>query len=190
MASPGNPESDTLQKQSQNQSEADVYDLDDPYLMAKMLSRRPKVTGIITCRFSAIPLNEPGSFSTNIGQYGHIIHESKDKLIMRVPPQNIDLINYIRQAWVSKYMTPFTECRFTFDLPRRDGTTTIIIQRLLAKVNKNTENSIASEAKDDPVTTVNDASGTDDRAAVPVPELSVTGEKDSVPRTIRRVCEY
>ncbi|KAI1272668.1 hypothetical protein F5Y07DRAFT_379150 [Xylaria sp. FL0933] len=192
MASPGNTESDTTHKQSQNQIEEDVHDLDDPSLMEKILSQQPDAAGALTCRFSAIPLNEPSSFSTNISQYGHIIHESKDKLIMRVPRQNTDLINYVRQAWVSKYTTPFAECRITIDLPRRDGTTTIIIQRVLAKakVCKSAVECVESKATaEDLVGAGNDACGTDDGA---LPGVSVgEGEsQDEAPRTIPRVCEY
>ncbi|KAI0803847.1 hypothetical protein GGR55DRAFT_377829 [Xylaria sp. FL0064] len=190
MASSGNTESDTAHKHGQNQPEEDVHDLDDPYLMEKALNQQPEAAGAITCRFSAMPLNEPSSFSTNISQYGHIVHESKDKLIMRVPPQNTDLINYIRQAWVSKYMTPFTECRITIDLPKRDGTTTIIIQRVLAKVNKNADSSVASDGTEDLVNAANDACGTDDGAPRPLPGLLVAEGEDDVPRTIQRVCEY
>ncbi|KAI1351063.1 hypothetical protein F5Y01DRAFT_325603 [Xylaria sp. FL0043] len=190
MASPGNTETDNVHKQSQsqNQTEEDVHDLDDPYLMEKILSQQPDAAGAITCRFSAIPLNEPSSFSTNISQYGHVIHESKDKLIMRVPRQNTDLINYIRQAWVSKYTTPFAECRITIDLPKRDGTTTIIIQRVLAKVSKNAAEYVESKATtEDLGATGSDACGTDDGA---LPGPSVGEGQDDAPRMIQRVCQY
>ncbi len=190
MASSSKPaqdtESHTLHKRSQSQTEVDVYDLDDPYLVPKVLSQQPKAAGTVTCRFLAIPLNEPASFSKNIAQYGHIVHESRDKLIMRVPPQNTDLMDRIRQVWVSKYLAPFTECRITFDLPKRDRTTTVIIQRVLAKVNKSTANSLVSDTTDD---TASEASTTDERTAVLLPGPSVGGGADTAPRAIRRVCE-
>ncbi|KAI1427132.1 hypothetical protein F5Y12DRAFT_712467 [Xylaria sp. FL1777] len=190
MASSGRPvqniEPEALHKPSQSQNEADVYDLDDPYLVPKVLSQHPKAAGTITCRFLAVPLNEPGSFSRNIAQYGHIVHESRDKLIMRVPPHNIDLMNYIRQAWVSKYLAPFTECRITFDLPKRDRTTTIIIQRVLTKINKNASSCIISGGANDLVITANDAPMTDARAAVRSSGSSVDEGGEAVPRLIRR----
>ncbi|KAI0439014.1 hypothetical protein F4803DRAFT_554505 [Xylaria telfairii] len=127
------------------QNEAHIYDLDDPYLIPNVLSRQqqqhPSVPErSITCRFSAIPLNVPGAFSHNMAQYGYIIHESQDKLIIRLPHSQPDLLNHVRQVWVSKYLAPFTECHITFEMPKRDPrdparTTLVIIQRVLPKTN-------------------------------------------------------
>jgi hypothetical protein len=137
MAYSSNPaqayDANTTRTQSRIQVEPDVYDLDDPYLIPRLLSQGPIVAGPITCRFTAIPLNEPDAFYRNIAQYGHVVLESRDKLIIKVAEQNLDLLDRIRQVWVSKYVTPFAECRITFDLPRQapeHPTATVIIQRV------------------------------------------------------------
>ncbi|KAI1307489.1 hypothetical protein F5Y03DRAFT_352417 [Xylaria venustula] len=188
MATFGNPplksECDAPQKQIQPQPEADVYDLDDIYLVQKVLSQPPRPAGTVTCRFLAIPVNEPGSFAINLAQYGHIILESRDKLIMRVPAENADLMNYIRQAWVSKYLAPFTECRITFDLPKRDRTTTVIIQRVLPKVPQYTDNFVTSDATED--MGASEASGVENGAAVRFP----ADGQDATPRVFKRVRDY
>ncbi|GAW23716.1 hypothetical protein ANO14919_132910 [Xylariales sp. No.14919] len=177
MAYSGNPaqpyEPNTWQMQSQSHAEEDVYDLDDPYLIPKVLSQPPMAAGTITCRFLAIPLYGPGSFFHDITQYGHIIHESRDKLIMRVPPHNINFLGHIRQAWVSKYLAPFTECRITLDLPKWDQMTTIIIQRVLSMANRNTAAGVV-----------------DDGAAASLPGPSVGGGAGAVPQAFPRVGGY
>ncbi|KAI0455815.1 hypothetical protein F5B21DRAFT_183680 [Xylaria acuta] len=196
MAYSGNP----VQKHNYNpeymhskmQDEANVYDLDDPYLIPKFLSRQqqyPRATASsITCRFSAIPLNEPYVFFHNMAQYGYIIHESRDKLIMRLPYYSLALLNRVRQVWVSKYLAPFTECHITFDMPRRDPgqTTLVIIQRVLPKTNKS-----SSSGADDALVVGNgtadiDTVADDGRTAL-LPGLS---GGDAVPRLARRVCDY
>ncbi|KAJ8104493.1 hypothetical protein ONZ43_g7823 [Nemania bipapillata] len=151
MAYSGNPthsyDSSTMHMQSCSQVEEDVYDLDDPYLIPRILSQGTIAAGPITCRFIAIPLNEPDSFYRNLAQYGYIVHESKDKLIMRVPKENIDLLDRIREVWVSKYMTPFAECRITFDLPKQtpEHPTTVIIQRVLPTISNDKAGSLETE---------------------------------------------
>ncbi|KAF2969736.1 hypothetical protein GQX73_g3842 [Xylaria multiplex] len=166
------------QKQTQSQMEEDVYDLDDPYLIPKALSRPPKAAGIITCRFLAIPINEPGSFFHNIAQYGQIIHESRDKLIMRVPMHMMDLLDRIRQIWVSKYLAPFTECRITLDLPRRDRMTTVIIQRVLA-AHRDASTSGSGDTTEDTATTAGMA---DDRTTTLPHGPPTRGRTRVVPR--------
>ncbi|KAI0874009.1 hypothetical protein GGS24DRAFT_461112 [Hypoxylon argillaceum] len=123
---------------SRNQVETDVYDLDDPCLIPKLISQGSIAVGPITCHFRALPLNEPGVFFRSLEQYGHVVLESKDQLIMRLPGHNLDLLDCIREAWVSKYMAPFDECRITIDLARQtpEQPTTVIIQRVLPVVNK------------------------------------------------------
>ncbi|KAI0099869.1 hypothetical protein GGR51DRAFT_534715 [Nemania sp. FL0031] len=139
--------------QNNNLAEEEIYDLDDPYLMHKIIRQKRIASGPITCRFLAIPLNEPGSFSGALAQYGSIICESKDKLIMRVPADKIDLLDRIQQLWVSKYLAPLTECRITFDVPRKtpEKSTTVIIQRVLGRADKEEE---SEGAVDDPAVTV------------------------------------
>ncbi|KAI8627803.1 hypothetical protein F5Y19DRAFT_439907 [Xylariaceae sp. FL1651] len=105
----------------------EVHNLDDPYLIPKLLNE-PPAAGSTTCRFLAIPLNEPSLFSRNISQYGAIIYESRDRLIIRLHQKNLDLLDRVRQIWVSKYLAPYTECTITFDLTRPDQNSTIIIQ--------------------------------------------------------------
>ncbi|KAI1162943.1 hypothetical protein F5B18DRAFT_622091 [Nemania serpens] len=124
-----------IQSHSHSQAEEDIYDLDDLFLVPKLLSQGPRAQGTITCRFLAIPLNEANLFSRDITQYGDVVRETKDELIMQLPPNRLDLLDRVRQLWVSKYLSPFTECRITFDLPKRtpERTTTIIIQRVLRK---------------------------------------------------------
>ncbi|KAI1748792.1 hypothetical protein F4782DRAFT_515724 [Xylaria castorea] len=196
MAYSGNPaqqhSSNPQHIYSQTQVDANVYDLDDPYLIPKILNQQqqqqqqqyPRVAaGSITCRFFAIPLNEPYSFFHNMAQYGYIVHESKDKLIMRLPYHSLDLLNHVRQVWVSKYLAPFTECRLTFDMPRQDPgrTTLIIIQRVFSKINKSGAGALVGGDTADLDIVV------DGRTAL-LPEFS--GE-DAVPHIIaRRVCNY
>ncbi|TGJ83373.1 hypothetical protein E0Z10_g5407 [Xylaria hypoxylon] len=179
-------ESNTLQTQSQSQDEGYIYDLDDPYLIPNVLSQQPTAAGTMTCRFLAMPFNEAGSFFHNITQYGYIIHESREKLIMRVGAHNMDLIDRIRQIWVSKYLTPFTECRITFDLPKRDQMTTIIIQRVLGKFDKDTADCLESDAMEDPVTKAGEAPMTIQGAAAFIPRPSDGGRVDAMPRTLQR----
>ncbi|KAI0532360.1 hypothetical protein GGR58DRAFT_490604 [Xylaria digitata] len=167
------------QKQTQSQAEEDVYNLDDPYLIPKALSQQPRAAGTITCRFLAIPLNEPGSFFHNIAQYGQIIHESRDKLIMRVPAHMMDLLDRIRQIWVSKYLAPFTECRITFDLPKRDRMTTVIIQRVLVAVHRDASNPEVGDTTEDTATMAGMA---DHGAAASPPEPPIRGRACVVPR--------
>ncbi|KAI1122229.1 hypothetical protein F5Y10DRAFT_78743 [Nemania abortiva] len=133
-----------------SQVKQNVYNLDDPYLIDKILSGKPIVAGPITCRFIAIPLNEPGSFSTNLAQYGHVVFESRDRLIMHVPGDKIDLLDRIQQVWVSKYLAPFTECMITFDLPRNnpERTTKVIIQRVLPSARTSTSTSTSINTAD------------------------------------------
>ncbi|KAI1366658.1 hypothetical protein F5Y08DRAFT_300689 [Xylaria arbuscula] len=123
----------TSQKQTQTEEE-DIYDLDDPYLIPRFLSqkKRPKVPmGTITCRFLAIPVNRIDAFSNDIAQYGQIMHESRHKLIILVAQTHLAFVDDIRRAWVSKYLTPFTECVMSFDLPKyHDKTTTVIIEQV------------------------------------------------------------
>ncbi|KAK5636899.1 hypothetical protein RRF57_012611 [Xylaria bambusicola] len=179
---------DTSHKQIQ--TEDDIYDLDDPYLIPKVLSQQPRAPGTVTCRFLAIPLNEASSFSRDIAQYGYIVHESRHKLIMRVPPQNTDLMDRIRQVWVSKYLAPFTECRITFDLPKWDKTTTIIIQCIPTKANKSTDSSPLSDAADDLGPMVSEASFRESRVAVQFSKQSGSEGEGARPQMMRRVCEY
>ncbi|KAI0509624.1 hypothetical protein F5B22DRAFT_616256 [Xylaria bambusicola] len=179
---------DTSHKQIQ--TEDDIYDLDDPYLIPKVLKQQPKTPGTVTCRFLAIPLNEANSFSRNIGQYGYIVHESRHKLIMRIPPQNTNLMDRIRQVWVSKYLAPFTECRITFDLPKWDKTTTIIIQCVPNKANKSTDSSLVHDAADDLSPIVSEASMRDSRVAVQFSRPSGGEGEAAEPQKIRRVSEY
>ncbi|KAJ2965285.1 hypothetical protein NUW58_g10914 [Xylaria curta] len=91
MASSSNPAQthslNTPSTQYQSQAESEIYNLDGPFLVRKVLNQHPKVAGSITCRFLAIPLNAPQASSYDIAQHGHVSHESKDKLIMRVPSQ-------------------------------------------------------------------------------------------------------
>ncbi|KAI0185520.1 hypothetical protein EV127DRAFT_441356 [Xylaria flabelliformis] len=179
---------------SQKKSEADIYDLDDPYLVPKILSQQQqqnyssKFARSITCRFLAIPLNEPYAFFHNIAQYGYIIHESRNKLIMRLPYHSLDLLNRVRQAWVSKYLTPFTECHITFDVPRQDPgrSTLVIIQRVFPRINKNGADALM----------VGDGTAADFDAAVAshhgrTVSLPAFSREDAVvPHLERRVCNY
>ncbi|TRX88948.1 hypothetical protein FHL15_010176 [Xylaria flabelliformis] len=172
----------------QTQAEADVYDLDDPYLVPKILSQQQqrdytKFARSITCRFLAIPLNEPYAFFHNIAQYGHVIHESRNKLIMRLPYHSLDLLNRVRQAWVSKYLTPFVECHITFDVPRQDPgrTTLVIIQRVFPRINKNGADALV-------VDNGIDAVASHHGRTVSLPGFS--REDAAVPHLVRRVCNY
>ncbi|KAI0857278.1 hypothetical protein F4860DRAFT_363749 [Xylaria cubensis] len=176
---------------SPTQAEADVYDLDDPYLVSKILSQQhqqnsSKFARSITCRFLAIPLNEPYAFFHNIAQYGYIIHESRNKLIMRLPYHSLDLLNRVRQAWVSKYLTPFTECHITFDVPRQDPgkSTLVIIQRVFPRINKNGADTLVLGG---------DAANFDAVASHHGRTVSLPGfsrEDAVVPHLVRRVCNY
>ncbi|KAI1824968.1 hypothetical protein F4861DRAFT_217236 [Xylaria intraflava] len=117
--------------------EPKIYDLDDPFLCRKFEAESAgNSTGSVTCRFRAIPLNEPGIFARDIAQYGTILHENQNNLIMRVPATRLDFLDRIRQIWVSKYLAPDTECLITFGQPRDDmeRSTMIIIQRVLPRV--------------------------------------------------------
>ncbi|KAI1109497.1 hypothetical protein F5Y14DRAFT_24273 [Nemania sp. NC0429] len=132
-----------IQSHSHSPAEGSIYDLDDLLLIPRLLSQGPKVQAgaTITCRFLAIPLNEPDLFSRDIAQYGDVVLETRDALIIRVPHDRLDLIDRVRQLWVSKYLTPYTECTMTFELPKRmpkpaittttSNTTTVIVQRAL-----------------------------------------------------------
>ncbi|KAI0545891.1 hypothetical protein F4679DRAFT_559662 [Xylaria curta] len=127
---------------SQPRAEANIFDLDDPHLVERILSQQhhdPRLTaGSITCRFRALPTNEPYAIFHNIASYGHVIHESRSKLIMKLSCHNLNLLNQVRQAWVSKYPTPFAECHITFDVPRYPRKATlVIIQRVFPRINKN-----------------------------------------------------
>ncbi|KAI1186149.1 hypothetical protein F5B17DRAFT_405152 [Nemania serpens] len=144
-----------IQSNSHSQVEGEIYDLDDIYLVPRLLSLGPKSQGPITCRFLAIPLNEPDLFSRNIAQYGDVIRETKDKLIIRMPANRLDLLDRVRQLWVSKYLAPFTECMITFDLPKKtpEHTTMVIVQRVLRKAGvdrDNLESADSQSAVDDP----------------------------------------
>ncbi|KAI0468930.1 hypothetical protein F4859DRAFT_489445 [Xylaria cf. heliscus] len=122
------------------QDESNIYDLDDPYLISKILDQHPQYPSVpadsITCRFTAFPMNEPGAFSPSLEHYGHVVHESRDKLILRLPAGRLNFLDRVRQVWVSKYMAPypFAECRITFDLPRGDGSMLVIVQRVLPRL--------------------------------------------------------
>jgi hypothetical protein len=133
-----------------NPALTEPYDLDDPCLILKLQRQQPNNARSITCRFLAVPVNEPGVFFRDISQYGTIIHESRDKLIMRVPWKTSDLLHRIRHVWVSKYLAPFTECTMSLDLPRqdRDQNTTVIIQRVLHKCGKDRKDSLLSNASE------------------------------------------
>ncbi|KAI1196308.1 hypothetical protein F5X97DRAFT_305576 [Nemania serpens] len=151
------PDSNTphIQSHSHGQADEEIYDLDDLQLVPRLLSQGPKAQDTITCRFLAIPLNESDLFSRDIAQYGDIVRETKDELIIRVPPNRLDLLDRIRQLWVSKYLAPFTECQITFDLPKRtpDRTTTVIVQRVLQKTGEGTDSVESADSRpvrDDP----------------------------------------
>ncbi|KAI8952169.1 hypothetical protein F4801DRAFT_243161 [Xylaria longipes] len=191
MAYPGSkqaqqPSFNPLYTPIQMHDEANVYDLDDPYLIPKILGQQqyPRVTArSITCRFSAIPLNEPYVFFHNIAQYGYIIHESQDKLIIRLPKCRVDLLDRIRRVWVSKYLAPLTECRITFDLPKRgsEWTTLVIMQRVLPKINMSgADDALVGDGTTDPNAVA------DGGQAALLPEFS----GDPVPLPARRVCNY
>ncbi|KAI1736330.1 hypothetical protein F4680DRAFT_432542 [Xylaria scruposa] len=172
---------------SQARTEADIFDPDDPYLIPKVLSQQQQdlrfTAGTITCRFLAIPLNDPYAFFHNIARYGHVIHESRDKLIMRLHYHNLDLLNQVRQAWVSKYLTPFTECHITFDVPRQGPrrATLVIIQRVLPKINKNGAGALAGNGTAD-----FDAVASRGRTV----SLTAFSRDNAMPHLAGRVCNY
>ncbi|KAI1176456.1 hypothetical protein F4777DRAFT_577953 [Nemania sp. FL0916] len=133
--------------QNSNQIDTDVvYDLDDPYFIPRLLNGPPVSAGTITCRFLALPL-APGTFPVNLAQYGRVLLESRNKLVMRVPGHMIGFLDQIRAIWVSKYMALGTECRLTFGPPGRDAqkSSLIIVQRVRHKDNKDRTGSVTSD---------------------------------------------
>lgn len=118
-----------------------TYDLDDPYLINKLCYAAPNLNlaGPITCRFFAIPLIATPSAPRNLEQYGQIVLETRDKLLMRIPVRNLPFLGCIRQIWVSKHLELGTECKITFDAPRgadADRTGTLILQSVDVRVEK------------------------------------------------------
>ncbi|GAW26669.1 hypothetical protein SAMD00023353_4200840 [Rosellinia necatrix] len=165
--------------QSQGQVEEDIYDLDDPNMIpklaAKILDGSARVGGEVTCRFSAIPLNGPDAFSHDIAQYGDIAVENKDRLIIKVPPRNLNLLDHIRQVWVSKYLTALTECKITVGTPNEsDGNTTlVIIQCVLLPKTANTGRAdtppASNAAAQGPATMAGDSPAVDEEQTAAAP---------------------
>ncbi|KAI3321567.1 hypothetical protein HD806DRAFT_156929 [Xylariaceae sp. AK1471] len=202
MANPGiSPARNSPLKPQHRQNKAvneEIYDLNEPYLVPRLFSECSNNSREITCRFLAIPLNEPTSFSYDISQYGTIVQEDRNKLIMRVPAKKLDFVDRIRQIWVSKYLAPFTECTITFSLPAKRGrnrnTTAIIVQRVLPKINENRAASLVSDATEGSTKTAggtphtpSTTNGISSEMALPDP---VVNGRETTPLRTQRVCNY
>ncbi|KAI0161973.1 hypothetical protein GGR57DRAFT_452770 [Xylariaceae sp. FL1272] len=104
--------------------------LDDPGLVGKILSRRLGPPGTCSVAFSALPQHDPDGFSADFGRFGTVLIESHQKLAIRMKHCTMDLLNFVRQVWVSKYLTPFHPCSITFDLPDSTGFCNVVMQRV------------------------------------------------------------
>jgi hypothetical protein len=150
-----------------------------------------------------MPVSKPNCFSYDISQYGQIIHEDRNKLIMRLPAEGFDVLSHIRQIWVSKYLAPSTECTISFSLPASSGrnknATLVIIQRVVPKTDDNTAAPSTSDAtKKNSTSTIpapkttsgahhtpSTVDGNGNKVALPAP---VFGGRNSTLVATQRVC--
>ncbi|KAI1635531.1 hypothetical protein F4809DRAFT_642410 [Biscogniauxia mediterranea] len=103
-----------------------IYNLDDTSLIER-LEESPPTLGKISCLFTAIPSEVQKDW--DLRQYGHVDHESNLLLLMRLDPQDIDLVHEIKQAWVSKYLPSGVVCMVTLNPPVPDQKYQVRIER-------------------------------------------------------------
>ncbi|KAI0403118.1 hypothetical protein F4802DRAFT_325060 [Xylaria palmicola] len=112
-----------------------VCDLDDPDLISKFSSQPANAGDLIVSHFRALPAVSSGrdAFSHDMSQYGHVLAESRDRLAMRVQLTGPDALFEVQQAWVSKYLAPYTRCTLAFGMPELDRAGNILFWILLKR---------------------------------------------------------
>ncbi|KAI1261577.1 hypothetical protein F5Y18DRAFT_194425 [Xylariaceae sp. FL1019] len=105
--------------------------LDDPCLVQKVLSRPLGPPGTCSVSFSALPQHDPKGFTADLSKFGTVLIENHQRLAIRMKHSTMDMmLNFVRQVWVSKYLTPFHPCSITFDLPDATGLCNVVMQRV------------------------------------------------------------
>ncbi|KAI1645863.1 uncharacterized protein F4817DRAFT_164480 [Daldinia loculata] len=93
-----------------------TYNLDDVH-MASNLMARPILSSDprVNCSFRAIPLRHLGIRFRELSEYGVVIHESPDKLVIMIYHRRPELLlAVVRHAWVNKYMEMGAPCIMHF----------------------------------------------------------------------------
>ncbi|KAI2610484.1 hypothetical protein GGR54DRAFT_618022 [Hypoxylon sp. NC1633] len=113
---------------SQPSSPQQIYDLDRLPFSSFYVLNFMSSQGVAKCCFRALPLRNLGIPFRNLSEYGQVIQESPDKLVMKINHENPQmLLSVIKQAWVTKYATTGEACSMTFEtmLPYRPTVITI-----------------------------------------------------------------
>ncbi|KAI2465441.1 hypothetical protein F4781DRAFT_24644 [Annulohypoxylon bovei var. microspora] len=108
-----------------------IYQLDDTYLPNAVMANPIPGNYVVSCSFNAIPLRGFSIEFRELSDYGKIIEECPNKLVIRIKHRNPEtLSSIVRQAWVEKYIDPGVECRMHFGPLIQYGTLEITLERV------------------------------------------------------------
>ncbi|KAI1101279.1 hypothetical protein F4804DRAFT_316296 [Jackrogersella minutella] len=134
---------------------AGPHDLDDIYLRDKLYGRSviPLGSYTVSCSFKAIPFRNLGIRYRKLSDYGKIIEEGPEKLIIELNHKAPDLLmQVVKQAWVTKYQEMGVPCRMHFSPAIPYQAVEVTLEREEGAVNVTQEQPVAStvhNAQDD-----------------------------------------
>ncbi|KAI1087936.1 hypothetical protein F5B19DRAFT_41672 [Rostrohypoxylon terebratum] len=139
-----------------------IYDLDGESIVEDV-DRWP-ISGncVISCSFKAIPLSPLGIQFRKLSDYGRIIEETPDKLVIRFKHRNPEMIQLlIRLAWINKYMDFGVQCRMHCGPLLQYQTIEMILERVVDQPRPTSEHSTPNK----PTLTTKDGS-TEDKHSI------------------------
>lgn len=88
-----------------------IYDLDDEKIQENVNKWPISGNCVVSCSFKAIPLSCLGIHFRKLSDYGTIIEESPDKLVIRFKHRNPEMMqSLIKSAWIDKYVGLGVQC--------------------------------------------------------------------------------
>ncbi|KAK7750357.1 hypothetical protein SLS62_007765 [Diatrype stigma] len=106
-----------------------IYNLDNPFLAYYHTLNPPAPSEEIMCSFVALPTPYLAAQSMDLSQFGTIISEVPERLEIHLTDEELQRIDDLKQAWVSKYTEVGMVCHVRLGPFEPDLSRTLVFQQ-------------------------------------------------------------